>query len=518
MQENVVDQEKPVMPKDPDAGLKAEQHYVKRLPPWRYQLRQSLLPFVRWETPYLARFQKAVRSPTLDSYFAMTANLGTHTFFMIFLPILFWCGYTTAARALVHMLALGVFWSGWVKDLVCLPRPLSPPLQRITMSGSAALEYGFPSTHSTNAVSVAVYLIHGMQTGSVPVSDALRSPAIAACYCYAVSIIVGRMYCGMHGFSDVIIGTALGVFIAGVQITCGSAFDYSMAAGDWTIPVITTLVIFAAVRFHPEPADNCPCFDDSVSFAGTVVGVNLGHWHFAKSAFAWPEPVLGTIPFSLASIGWFRTALRLLVGVILIYLWRATAKPALLRSLPPIFRQIEYVGLSLPRRFFKRASQYKRVPPLKSDDNVIPAAGEIPAFFARLRSGRKRTISVGPQSEADARELLAQQEIKRKQSLDSLHESSHDIAITSAATSPIEEKRPTLRQHLAPPAIAKGNDVATSDSSDTEQERVSFQGIEKPRVRYDVEVVTKLVVYAGIGWLSVEWGPILFPYIGLGVT
>jgi hypothetical protein len=56
---------------------------------------------VRWETPYLAYMQDKLRTPTLDSYFAFTANLGTHTFYMVFLPILFWCGYTDVARAYV---------------------------------------------------------------------------------------------------------------------------------------------------------------------------------------------------------------------------------------------------------------------------------------------------------------------------------------------------------------------------------------------------------------------------------
>lgn len=64
----------------------------RALPKWRYNLRQQALPLVRWETPYLAWLQATLRSPTLDSYFAITANLGTHTFFMIGLPIMFWCG------------------------------------------------------------------------------------------------------------------------------------------------------------------------------------------------------------------------------------------------------------------------------------------------------------------------------------------------------------------------------------------------------------------------------------------
>jgi hypothetical protein len=36
--------------------------------------------------------QSKVRTPALDTYFAITANLGTLTFFMIALPILIWCG------------------------------------------------------------------------------------------------------------------------------------------------------------------------------------------------------------------------------------------------------------------------------------------------------------------------------------------------------------------------------------------------------------------------------------------
>jgi len=74
---------------------------ASRLPRWRYIIRQSLLPLVRAETPPLARLQQIARSPILDSYFAFSANLGTHTFFMIFLPIMFWGGHEEYARALV---------------------------------------------------------------------------------------------------------------------------------------------------------------------------------------------------------------------------------------------------------------------------------------------------------------------------------------------------------------------------------------------------------------------------------
>jgi len=69
-----------------------------RLPRWRYVIREQLLPIVRWETPYVAWLQDTLRAPALDTYFAMSANLGTHTAFMILLPILFWCGHTNLGR------------------------------------------------------------------------------------------------------------------------------------------------------------------------------------------------------------------------------------------------------------------------------------------------------------------------------------------------------------------------------------------------------------------------------------
>lgn len=253
------------------------------------------------------------------------------------------------------MLALGVFWSGWIKDLVCLPRPLSPPLQRITMSGSAALEYGFPSTHSTNAISVAFYFLYQLHVSSDEFGLAQKVIFYFIGYAYAVSIVLGRMYCGMHGFFDVIVGSALGVLLAVLQLAYGTPFDDWIAAGSWTHPALAFLVVLLAVRFHPEPADNCPCFDDSVAFAGVVLGCQLGHWHFAGTSFAVPGEAPATVFFNLGQLGWFKTMARIVGGVVIVFLWRATMKPLLLKHLPPIFRSAETIGVSLPRRFFTRA-------------------------------------------------------------------------------------------------------------------------------------------------------------------
>ena len=241
--------------------------------------------------------QERIRTPALDTYFSITANLGTHTFFMIVLPILFWCGYTNVGRGMVHILASGVFFSGFIKDLWCLPRPLSPPLLRITTSSSATLEYGFPSTHSTNAVSVAVYALFLLADLDSTVQPELKMLLQVLSSCYGASIVLGRLYCGMHGFMDVFIGGSLGALLSALQALFGETFDEFTHTSSFKAPAIVVLVILVLVRIHPEPADDCPCFDDSVAFAGVIIGVELGNWHFARSGYAWNEPFFATIPF-----------------------------------------------------------------------------------------------------------------------------------------------------------------------------------------------------------------------------
>ncbi|KAL9061086.1 MAG: hypothetical protein Q9162_000231 [Coniocarpon cinnabarinum] len=439
---------------------------------------------------------------------------------------------------MVHMLAAGVFFSGFIKDLVCLPRPLSPPLQRISRSASVALEYGFPSTHSTNAVSVALYAIHSIHNSSTPFIHSHATALQCSFIFYAISIVFGRVYCGMHGLFDVVIGSALGALIALLQISFGPLFDTWITTGSLENIVVTTLIMLVLVRIHPEPADNCPCFDDSVAFSGVFIGIQVGCYHFAGSPHSIADPMPSTIPFSIDVLGLPISVLRILLGVLTVFTWRALAKPTLLRILPPIFRIAALLGLLLPRKFFLNVDQYHSVPNLKKDDNVIPPASEIPGMLSNLRHPRRRAVSVGPQSEADAYEVMAFRERKRRQSQgrdgmspplsplvmedhgvvrNSTHgEQTHQHKVENGGINASEEHangdkttaNGTAREHIATfPRQPQNKDEADDEAL--------FRALLRPRVRYDVEVVTKLIVYSGIAWISVEGNAHLFAFLGL---
>lgn len=223
------------------------------------------------------------------------------------------------------------------------------------MSEYAALEYGFPSTHSTNAVSVAAYAVYILMQYESP--SWTNTVFQAVLYWYACSIVLGRLYCGMHGFFDVIVGSLLGCILALVECLYGEAFQsYIHFSETAKAPLIVVLAILVLVRIHPEPADDCPCFDDSVAAAGVIIGVELGCWHFHQSGYAWSQPSPATVPFDLEALGWPKVVLRIVFGVAVIIGWRTVMKPTLLKFLPPLFRVIESLGLSLPRKFFLNAS------------------------------------------------------------------------------------------------------------------------------------------------------------------
>jgi hypothetical protein len=191
----------------------------------------------------------------------------------------------------------------------------------------------------------------------------------------------------------------------------------------------------------------------------------------------------------------------------------------------------------MPRAFFLNASKYKSIKPFADDDNVIPPASDLPHMLKNLAHPRKRSVSVGPQSAADAYETLAYRNRRRRESVNSLDGAvPEDSAWTPSPavldTPSIEKGEPLLGAGLLPTPMASrvhsyeqmmgagevqfkeknvitppesnadvAGDVYNLTQSPTEEEnekREIFMKLTTPRVRYDVEVVTKLIVYTGM--------------------
>ncbi len=52
------------------------------------------------------------------------------------------------------------------------------------------------------------------------------------------------------------------------------------------VPYISIPLTLALVHFHPEPLDDCPCFEDAIAILSVILGSFLGHWNSARLRYA----------------------------------------------------------------------------------------------------------------------------------------------------------------------------------------------------------------------------------------
>lgn len=173
--------------------------------------------------------------------------------------------------------------------------------------------------------------------------------------------------------------------VSGIGLVAGSvagsgSLPTSASAGSNSLsawpPIILTAVFLTLVNQHPQPVDDCPCFEDALAMGAVVYGALLGKWGFVYFGMdgliekvGGPRPMIGsgwvlappaglsantTLPFnvptwvasSTSSPLWqillftLTATAKLFLGIMLIFAWRLLAKTVLGFVLPRVFRLI----------------------------------------------------------------------------------------------------------------------------------------------------------------------------------
>ena len=103
--------------------------------------------------------------------------------------------------------------------------------------GTHHLEYGFPSTHSTNSVSMALFIfgqVHSAYLEYSAISSTTYWISCGVLVIYAISIVFGRIYTGMHSFTDCGMGVALGAAIWAAYVFTSDTVERWLASGSWS--------------------------------------------------------------------------------------------------------------------------------------------------------------------------------------------------------------------------------------------------------------------------------------------
>lgn len=235
----------------------------------------------------------------------------------------------------------------------------------------------------------------------------------------------------------------------------------------------------ALVLIHPDPVDPTPSFDDSVSFLFVGVGISWATYMHSRSTYDAAEPFPATVIYDYAQVGPVTTVLRIVFGIALILAWRVVAKKVCYLVLPPIYRLF-----GLPARKF-----------------------HLPAKYAQQRA-RRRPLT---RHLLALRRMYDKVDAKITVSPSVLH--LPNVGRTAANEAP-RTGYVTFAYFLATHGAAWAL-VSVTRGDASSKDAVAAEATFHRLPRYDVDVLTRCIGYAGIGWIASFGAPIMFRFLGM---
>jgi membrane-associated phospholipid phosphatase len=144
--------------------------------------------------------QTTIHSQFWYYMFLLGASMGNEIFYCLFFPFWFWNVDGAIARKVGFLWGIFMYFGQATKDLLCMPRPASPPVVKLEERYKA--EYGFPSTHAMVSAGLPLSLVvlsYSRYNINLPISILIAS--VFCCW-----VCCSRLYLGMHSLLDVIAG------------------------------------------------------------------------------------------------------------------------------------------------------------------------------------------------------------------------------------------------------------------------------------------------------------------------
>ncbi|KAG0666814.1 hypothetical protein C6P45_000186 [Maudiozyma exigua] len=327
-----------------DPGNHSDDHFKSKMSPMRFAIRKYLTQYTDTQSTYLASWQQRYSTKFRDLYFLYTALLGSHTFYVLFLPMPVWFGYFETTRDLVYILGYSIYLSGFLKDYWCLPRPQSPPVERVSLSKYTTEEYGAPSSHSANATGVSLYfLVHIYKADFITLP--LKCLFASLIVFYYMTLVLGRLYCGMHGLLDIVTGCLCGLITYATRMILRDYFFTDFKSGPfWWFPILSLSWGLFILFKHVRPIDECPCFGDSVAFIGVASGYECGDWFLQR--------VLPSLECGKYTDDGSKVFLRPFIAVPMVLIWKSVVSKTLVYN-----TLIKIIGLKDDRSITMRKRQ-----------------------------------------------------------------------------------------------------------------------------------------------------------------
>lgn len=258
-------------------------------------------------------------SPAFDGFFESLTFFGNKEFFLLFLPLIYWCIDRRTGARLLFLLLVSVFINSAAKVFVNQPRPFhydSRVKQIVEAYGG-----GLPSGHTQNTVALWGYLANRFRNKLLWILTGIL----------IIGVPLSRIYLGVHFPTDIIGGYVLGILLLWGFIWLMPRAEAWMADKGikWQLGLAFTVPL---VLIFLSPGGDRDCLTAVSTLWGFAVGMVLER---------------RCIRFCAAGVWWKRT-LRFLFGLVLLLgLWMGLRLG--FRGLEPgsMFRVIRYALVGL---------------------------------------------------------------------------------------------------------------------------------------------------------------------------
>ena len=210
-----------------------------------------------WGIDVILWFQQF--SPALDLPFKSLTFLGDLEFFLIFMPLIYWCLDRNTGVRLLILFLISAYLNAIAKFLLDQPRPFEyDPRVKPLVSTEGG---GLPSGHTQGAVVVWGYL-----------ASQIRQPSMwGLAGLLMIAIPISRVYLGVHFPTDLVGGYILGALLLMAYL------GFASKAEAWLVKKSIAWQFIAAIFLPILFILVCPEGEkDALNAAGTLLGFAPG--------------------------------------------------------------------------------------------------------------------------------------------------------------------------------------------------------------------------------------------------